>query len=330
MRRLLILLVLLASGCVRAPVGLPAHQQEGPWEHRFVEVPDRVDGAALRMHYLAAGPVDAPRVVLVHGFPDTAYGWRDVLPALVEDHRVLAPDLRGYGGTDRPEAGYEAWSLEQDIAGFIRAANAADGVPADSKVHLLTHDWGAAVGWWVAARSPELLRSFTALSVPHPLAWARFLEEDAEQRKRATYQKQLAGGGVHRLLGGLSKKQLASLLWRANLVHPEAFSDDDLQIYADTFRTADDWEPPLRYYRALQRTSEATLEQAKADPKVAAPTLVLWGESDDYLYPRQAPMSCEYVDADCEVEVFEEAGHWIQWDQPEALVARWRAFTRSR
>ena len=114
-------LALVLGACAHAPPTPAEATWPGPWENLWIDVPDRVDGAPLRMHYLAAGPVDAPRVVLLHGFPDLGWGWRDVLPQLAEDHRVLAPDLRGYGGTDRPEEGYDVGTLAADIAGFLAA-----------------------------------------------------------------------------------------------------------------------------------------------------------------------------------------------------------------
>lgn len=322
----LLLVVLVLTGCsARKPVGPPTWEIQGPWEHLHVDVPDRVEGAPLRMHYLAAGDPTAPRVVLLHGFPDTSFGWRDVLPALATEHRVLAPDLRGYGGTDRPEGGYDIGTLAGDIAGFIAEVNAADGLPADTKVHLVTHDWGAATGWWVATVHGALLRSFTATSVPHPRAFEEFLAEDREQRRRATYQDQLAAPGVAGLLAGFTRRQLARL-YRGDLQHPEHFTDEHLDAYSTTFRTADDWRTPLAYYVDLKRDLTGMRERVASAPKVQVPTLVLWGEHDGFLYARQAERSCAYVDARCEVEVFPDAGHFVQWDVPDSLLVRWRAF----
>jgi len=279
------------------------------------------------MHYLAAGPRDAPRVVLLHGFPDMAYGWRGVIPLLAADHRVLAPDLRGYGATDRPEGGYGVRELAEDIAAFIPASAQADGLPGDTPVHLVTHDWGSAVGWVFVMGQPENILSFTATSVPHPVAWARFLEQDAEQRRRATYQKQLAQPGIAGLFGGFTARQLGRL-YRADLVDPTVFTDEHLAVYRAALRSAGDWLPPLRYYQRQWQDREELAAVMTAAPPVSLPVLLMWGEQDGYLYSRQAPMTCDFVaPGPCEVEVFGDAGHFVQWDVPDQYVARWRQFT---
>jgi epoxide hydrolase 4 len=301
-------------------------EPDGPWEHAVVSLPDRVDGAPLRMHYLAAGPVDAPRVVLVHGFPDLSYGWRHVIPALARDHRVLAPDTRGYGGTDRPDDGYDMHTLAADLAAFIAASAVADGLPADTPAHLVAHDWGAAAGWWVAIDHPGALLSYTGISVPHPLTWFRFMEEDAEQRRRAGYQKTLALPGIAGVIAGFSKRRFATL-YRGDLVDPAVVTDEDLSVYAATFRSASDWRPPLRYYQRLRSDRASLILDAEAATPVSVPVLVLWGEQDSFLMARQAARSCRHVSpGPCEVTLFGDAGHWVQWDDPDGLVERWRDF----
>jgi pimeloyl-ACP methyl ester carboxylesterase len=322
-----LLLVAFALGaCSHKAVGPDSLTSPGPWEHAFVELADRGPSGPLRMHYLAAGPKNAPRVVLLHGFPDLSYGWRDVLPALAADHRVLAPDLRGYGGTDKPETGYDIHEVAADIAAFIAATAVADGLPLDSPVHLIGHDWGAATGWWVAMDHPATVLSYTAISVPHPAAWRQFLAEDKPQRKRAVYQKQLAVPGVPGLLAGFSRKQLGGL-YRGDLVDPSVFTDEHLAIYWSTWLSADDWRPPLAYYRALWTDPAEAERRERAAAPVSVPTLVLWGQQDGFLYARQAERSCAFVaPGPCEVTVFPDAGHFVQWDAPDALVARWREF----
>jgi len=311
---------LLTSCATRRPIGPPVDQVEGPWEHAFV------DADGLRMHHLVAGPVDAPRVVLLHGFPDLSYGWRHVLPDLATDHRVLAPDTRGYGATDKPASGYGMREMAGDVAAFIAATNEADGLPPETPVHLVAHDWGAAVGWWVAMDHPELLLSYTGISVPHPLAWHEALEEDRQQRRRARYQDALASKPAAGYLAGLGRGGFARI-YRGDLVRPEAVTDEDLAVYAAAFAGRDDWDPPLRYYRRLQSDGETIVEQARAVP---VPALVLWGAQDRFLFARQAPRSCAFVaPGPCEVEVFEDAGHWVQWDRPDGLVERWRSFVGS-
>ena len=319
-------LVLLLAGCVaRTPVGPPWVEVDGPWEHRFVDLPDRVDGGPLRMHYVVAGPEDGDVVVLVHGFPDIGYGWRSVLPLLATDHRVYAPDLRGYGGTDRPATGYAFTEIVADLAAFLQAAPAADG--REGPVHLVGHDWGAATSWGLAMTQPELLRTLTVLSVPHPQAWADTLAEDKKQRRRASYQTSFAKPSFAKLLAGLGAGQVAGV-YRSELVHKDALSPADAQVYSDAFCALEDWDPPLRYYRERLANAESEAAAVSAAPPVAVPTLVLWGAQDGFLFAENAERSCTYVASDCAVTVIEDAGHFMHWEVADAIVARWRTFTK--
>jgi len=317
-----------ATGCMKRPVAPAVDAVSGPWEHHTVELADRTADGPLTMHYLAAGPVDGPRVVLLHGFPDVSYGWRGVIPELSSDHRVFAPDLRGYGGTGRPDAGYNVHDIAGDIAAFIGETSQIDGLPAETPVHVVGHDWGAMTGWWLAMDHPELLRTYTALSVPHPLAWVAFLEADEEQRKRATYQDSLARKGVASLLAGLPRGSFAGL-YRSELVREDAMTKGDLDLYRRAFAKKADWEYPLRYYQALKSDGVQNMADAEAAGSLTMPVLILWGAEDGFLYPRQAERSCAYVaPGPCEVEVFDEVGHFVMWDAPTRVAQRWRAFVQ--
>src|SRR5437763_2228213 len=142
---------------------------------------DEVQLAAngLRFRCLVEGPAHGPPVLLLHGFPEGAESWTSQLQALGEAGRfAVAPDLRGYGGTDCPE-GEEAYRLEHlvaDVDGLLDALG-------HDRAHLAGHDWGALVGWSYAACRPERVTSWSALSVGHPAAFA----DDPDQRRRSAY-----------------------------------------------------------------------------------------------------------------------------------------------
>ncbi len=139
----------LAAGCAGSTAKLdPAESAlgniPGRWENAFIEVEGA--GGKLRMHYVAAGRKDAPRLILLHGFPDFAYTWRELVPMLSGDYRVLAPDLRGYAATGKPKKGYDLDSAAADVLAFADATAAADGAPDGVATHLLGHDWGSLIG----------------------------------------------------------------------------------------------------------------------------------------------------------------------------------------
>src|SRR4051794_33280065 len=125
---------------------------------------------ALTFDVLDDGPVDGPAVVLLHGFPERASHWRDVSQVLhAHGFRMLAPDQRGYSPGARPR-GRHSYRMSRLVGDAVALADEY-GAP----VHLVGHDWGAAVAWSAAAARPDVVRTLTTVSVPHPAAYARSL-----------------------------------------------------------------------------------------------------------------------------------------------------------
>ncbi len=328
LRAFVLVAALLTSACSSASEELDLAEIPGPWDNRLVELPDRVETSEglepLTVHVLEAGPADAPLVVLLHGFPDLAYSWREVIPLLSDDYRVVAPDLRGYGASDKPEGGYDALTLAGDVAALLEALT-GDG----EKAHLVGHDWGAFLAWTAAIEHPERLATLTAVDVPHPATMETFLREDREQRRKSRYMKLLASKPAPRFLASMGIKRRGKML-RSNLVRAEGLTDDDLAWYHAAFDSVEETRGPLLYYRESLALRKAFADQPIPDAPVVVPTLVLWGEDDAYVGSEMAEPSCEHVTADrCEVEIFEGAGHFLQWEDPEGFAARLREFVEA-
>jgi pimeloyl-ACP methyl ester carboxylesterase len=131
----------------------------GPWRHRAVSA------NGIRLHLAECG--DGPLVVLAHGFPEFWWAWRHQLVGLADaGFRVVAPDLRGYGDSDKPPRGYDLWTLSGDLAGLVRALG-------ERNASVVGHGWGGLIGWTLAALHPRLVRSLVVLGSPHPLALRR-------------------------------------------------------------------------------------------------------------------------------------------------------------
>ncbi len=121
---------------------------------------DYLDAGGLRTHVALAGPEEAPPILLVHGWPQHWWAWRHVIPGLAERHRVIVPDLRGHGWTDRPDSGYAKEQLASDLLALLDVLGIA-------RATWIGHDWGGWVGQLVALRAPERIERMLVLCVPH-------------------------------------------------------------------------------------------------------------------------------------------------------------------
>ncbi|HEX6417642.1 MAG TPA: alpha/beta fold hydrolase [Acidimicrobiales bacterium] len=246
---------------------------------------------------------DGPPVLLLHGWPDTRRLWRDVAPALRgAGYRTIAPDLRGFGDSDKPEpvAAYGLLDLAGDALGVLDALGA-------ERAHVVGHDWGAALAWALAAFAPDRVASLAALSVGHPIA---FREAGFAQREKSWYMLLFQFEGVaERWLGGDDFANLAA--WSR---HPDL--DDVRRRLADPEALT----ASLRVYRA-NVAPEALVAPPAEIPPARCPTLGVWSAGDMALTEQQMVSSAAHVTGRWRYERVEEVGHWIPLEAPEALAA---------
>jgi epoxide hydrolase 4 len=318
--RLLVLLLLAGCATTPAPLLTPLN---GPWDDGWATLSGRGDdGADLRLHYLAAGPEDGDVVVLLHGFPDFAHSWREVIPLLATDHRVYALDLRGYGLSDAPQTGYDLFNVAGDVEEFVQQ------VAGSTPVHLIGHDWGAAVGWISSTDHPDRWETFTAIDIPHGKTWVEYYKRTPAQQRASSYIGRLIGPDGAQWLGGMDEEERAGI-YHANLVRTAGFTDADATAYHAAFGSPDRMKAPIRYFLDLVHNRGKLSRLMKDAPQVQVRTLVLWGELDMYVLAPMAELSCEHV-VDCTAEVWPELGHWLHWEDPERVVTRWRRFVASK
>lgn len=247
------------------------------------------------------GPQDGDVVVLLHGFPQRASSWDRVVPRLhAAGLRTLAPDQRGYspGARPRRRRDYRSAELEADVVALL---NLLDG-----PVHLVGHDWGAVVGWLVAAHRPELLRSWTAVSVPHPAAMLRSFVTST-QLLRSWYMglfqvpllperllsSRPAEAGLR--AGGMSRELVAR--YRREIVEDGALSGG------------------LAWNRGLPLSDPRT----SLGP-VRVPTTMVWSDGDVALSRAGAELTERHVRAPYELVVLEGVSHWVPEEAPDALA----------
>ena len=285
------------------------------YEHRFI----RTNGITL--HVVLAGPEDGSPVILLHGFPEFWYGWRNQIGFLAaQGFRVIVPDQRGYNLSDKPRgiAAYHIDELCQDITGLMDALGYED-------VFLAGHDWGAAVAWWLAAHHPERLRKLVILNVPYPTLLNDTIRQGnwAQLRKswyiftfqlpwlpERFFRKMNEGEGRNILLASSRK---------------DTFSPEELALYERAWAKPGAITAMINWYRAAART--LFRQPTPAPGSITVPTLMLWGEQDVALGKELAPPSIALC-AEGELVYFPEASHWLQHDEAEAvnrhLVATFR------
>lgn len=251
-----------------------------------------------------AGPVDGPPVVLLHGFPQNSRSWDAVSPLLhARGYRTIAPDQRGYspGARPRPRRAYRASELTEDIVELIKVVGLGP-------VHLVGHDWGAAVAWTLAAERPDLLRSLTALSVPHPAAFVRSLFTSS-QALRSWYM-------LFFQLPWLPERQVSSgRSWEGSLRSSgmsaqSAARDAELMSDRGAARAA------LNWYRAIMFSRPDPLPA-----KITVPTLYVWSDGDTAIGSKGAALTSRFVAGPYTYEVLEGVSHWIPEEVPEQLDA---------
>lgn len=255
----------------------------------------------VRLHFVEAGPVDGPLALLLHGFPEFWWAWRHQIGPLARaGFRVVAPDLRGYNTSEKPNGirNYTLDLLVQDVAELI-------GHFGRQRAHVVGHDWGGIIAWALAMRRPEFVERLVVLNAPHPQAYRRELPR-LRQPLRSWYALFFQLPWLPEAL--LSRLDVGALL-QGSAARPDAFSEEDLDAYRAVWQRPGAWTPALNYYRALARTGFG-----RARP-IEAPTLLLWGEQDLALVPELANDLETWV-PNIRRERFARAGHWLMRDEP--------------
>jgi len=263
---------------------------------------------------------DGDLVVLLHGFPEHAISWRHQLPALAEaGFRAVAPDLRGFGDSDRP-VGVHEYSFPKlvgDVTGLVRALGA-------DRAHVVGHDWGGGLAWGVAALAPDVVHSLTILNCPHLTALHEERLENPEQQRMSWYQLLFQFEGVaEQWLADDDFRNLRR--WGFGTAAPGAFSEEDIAALLAPLRVEGALTAGLNYYRA-NLPPAAWLGPARDIPPVTAPTLIIWGEEDVYLGVGSLERSIPKVAGPVQVERLAGVSHWVQQEVPDVVNKHLVAF----
>ena len=267
----------------------------------------------IRLACRAAGQ-GAKRVVLLHGFPEAAFVWDEVMALVGERARCVAPNLRGFGGSSRPAdlADYRAKHLIGDVAALIRQL----GAPIDL---LVAHDWGGALAWGLAATQPQLLKRLLIINAPHPATFLRELRDSPAQQAASAYMNfYCRPDAAERLAENDFERMWRSFAGAAWLTEP----------LRDTYR--DIWRQglhaQLNYYRASPLRPPLAADDAIHTlvlpdelVTVRVPTTVLWGERDHALLTGLL-VGLEHWVPQLELRRVPEATHWIVHEQSQRVA----------
>jgi len=286
------------------------HPQD--FEHHYVEV------NGIRMHYASAGHGPRP-IVMLHGFPECWWSWRHQLalfrdnPALAGRYTAIAPDMRGYNQTDRPDWGYELDVLVQDVVELLRALGHRQAIIAG-------HDWGGNIAWSLAIARPELIERLIALNIPHPALFASAIGKNWRQMLRSWYILFFQLPFLPEAAIRADDYRAIERAFRSTAVDKSCFTDEDIQIFKAAIAAPGAATAELNYYRALFQTGSRGMFRGTG-MRVTMPTLMIWGEEDIALGKELTYGTGRFV-PDLRIHYIAKCSHWVQQEQPE-LVNRY-------
>lgn len=277
---------------------------------------DLDNGLHMRAYSRGAGP---RTVLLLHGFPELALSWTEQLADVPAGFRLIAPDLRGYGGTDAPKEVRE-YRIEKLVGDVLALARAVDAPVFD----LVGHDWGGAIAWEVARRAPEHLRTLSILNCPPGDLLARQLRKNPKQLKMSWYVFLFQIPGLPQWIFQRDPRKVLKQSFQSIALRPEIFTDERLAPYIEQVRSKG--LPGIKYYRA----AVSAAFDRKRPPKIELPTRVIWGLGDGALGPWFAEAETyRHTASQLDIVRIPEAGHWVQQEAPEqvnrALHEHWLA-----
>jgi len=281
--------------------------------------------SGITMNVALAGPADAPPVIFVHGFPESHRTWRSLVPLLGYDLRMVMPDLRGFGASDKPQdvAGY---STEQLLADLFAVADALE----IDRFALVGHDWGGAIAWAAAISGSPRVERLAIINSPHPAIFQRSLIDHPEQRAASQYMNAFRTPGME---AGIARMGLDTFFAKSFSKHVDlaTIPPKERQQYID------DWGQPgaltamLNWYRAsrifVPAPGAAAAMPGWVDhvPRIGVPVRIVWGLDDKALLPVQLEGVGE-VGNDVEVFPLPGVGHFAPWEAPAEVAAALKPF----
>ncbi|MHA2282547.1 MAG: alpha/beta fold hydrolase [Promethearchaeota archaeon] len=292
-----------------------------------------VETNGIKLHTVLIG--SGRPIILLHGFPDFWYGWRDIMLGLKDEYRLIVPDLRGYNLSDKPK-GIENYTLElliEDIKGLSESLKLG-------KFYLVGHDWGGPIAWAFAGMFPELLEKLILINGPHPFVIRDLIAKDNDQRNASSYifefikpnSANILMDNDFQILRAVMTMDFQNLpdLFKGSIANIDSeipkrestFSDFDMRKYVEAWSQPGAINAGLDYYRAS--VTEQLLGKGW-NGEINVPTLVIHGMKDVALTPKILNCLEDYV-KDLKIVKIEDASHWVMVDAPDIVNSNIRKF----
>jgi len=253
----------------------------------------------LRMHVALAGPDDAPPVLLVHGWPQSWWAWRNVIPLIADRYRVIATDLRGHGWTEAPVGAYEKEQLAKDLLGLLDALHI-------ERATWVGHDWGGWTGFLAALAEPARIERMLALCIPHP--WT---PRHPRQLALLGYQGPISLPFIGRRVATPMLRRI--LQFGRGGAH---LSSADVDLFAEHIPA----HVSVAMYRTfLTRELVPIARGLYADRVLEVPTTLLAGSDD--LVTRGTTSGRVAGQPQLTTDVVDRVGHWIPEQRPDEVAA---------
>src|SRR5262245_37512573 len=295
-------------------------------EHRVIET------NGVRLHCAVDGT--GPLVVFLHGFPECWYSWRHQLAALAPRFRVVAPDLRGYNESDKPAGvrAYDFAELQADVVGLIHAFG-------EERAGIVADDWGGGIAWSFAIDHPEMTERLVVMNCPHPALFQQHLSSNPLQLLRSWYMFFFQIPWLPETLLGLGDAWPIGNALRRSAVQRDAMTDEDVRVLREAASRPGALRSAINYYRAAfrsemmasnlppalqrffygERAFPTPRRRLEDWPRIAAPTMVIWGEQDVALRKELSYGMEPLFTTPPRIEYVPDSGHWVQQEKPDVV-----------
>ena len=278
-----------------------------------------------RLHYASAGERGKPLMLFVHGFPEFWFEWEAQLAEFGRTHFAVAPDLRGFNLSSKPEAvdAYRPRHIVEDLVQFVAALGY-------ERCIVVAHDWGGAICWNLAIQFPQLVEQLVIINSPHPYLFAKALSTDPQQQAASAYMNWLRRPGSEEVLAANDFAMLESMLTAGGEQPAPWFSGDTRQKYLAAWAQPGEGDSHslsggVNYYRASPMhppgPGEPPPDISRLDPAafvVRVPTFVIWGERDRAL-PKSLLDGLDQFVPDMQLKRIPDGTHWVVHEQPELV-----------